>query len=670
MRSKIFNAEIRHQRYLPAAHGFAYRLIVYALDLDELPELDRKLPLFGYDRPQVTAIFHRDYLMRGAGTLREKLVRCLESESVDTAPGRVILVTAPRFLNTVFNPVSFYFCYTEDDRLLCVVAEVNNTYGERHIYVLDRPLDGGGDGGEIRYRAEKAFHVSPYNRVEGTYEFRFADIRRGLDIGITLSRNGTRFFEAQLTGRPAALTAKNHTKMVFRHPLIPHLSMPRIYWEAFRLHFFRKLPFFDKPVPASPKTIGREKPGMAQSAAKKAVTAYFGRIARGQLRMRHPDGGVTVFGGRADGPVGELIVRDYRFYTRTLAGGEIGFGESYVAREWDSPDLPALLAVIVLNRDPLAEGHWITSLLADAMARFHHTSRSNAIGRSRENIQRHYDIGNDFFRVYLDATMTYSAAVFGAEDESLEAAQARKYRKIIEKAEITAADHVLEIGCGWGGFAVEAAKSTGCRVTAVTLSEAQCRYARQRIERHGLADRVDVRLGDYRDITGRFDRIVSIEMLEAVGHRYLGRFFSRCDRLLAENGVVVIQTIVNADRRYLKERKKSDWLKKHIFPGGQVPSLTAICEAMTRSSRLVVDSVENIGDHYALTLKRWRQAFLRNRKALAEMRYDPQLGRKWDYYLGLCQAAFATRALRDLQLVLVRECSERPARPFRAITDD
>jgi cyclopropane-fatty-acyl-phospholipid synthase len=265
--------------------------------------------------------------------------------------------------------------------------------------------------------------------------------------------------------------------------------------------------------------------------------------------------------------------------------------------------------------------------------------------------------------------MTYSSAVFRSKEEDLETAQRRKYRKIIRKADITETDYVLEIGCGWGGFALEAAKETGCRVTAVTLSEAQYRYAKKRIDQEGFNDRIRVLLKDYRQLTERFDKIVSIEMLEAVGHQYLGRFFSQCDRLLEKDGLIVIQAIINPDQRYGKERKKSDWLKKHIFPGGQVPSLTSICNAVTRDSNLMILDVENIADHYALTLDRWRQALNEKESELMKMNFDPAFKRKWEYYLALCGAGFSTRALRDLQIVLSREFSNNPPRPFKVRSD-
>ncbi len=664
MKSRLYKGEIEHVRRRPVTHRFTYPIYMYALDLDELPELDRGLPLFGYNRRRPAAIYDRDYLMRGPGAIRDKLAHCLDAAGVHDPPARVTLVTSPRYLNYVFNPVSFFYCHAPDDALSCILAEVNNTYGERHLYTLKDPLPGGGVP-VVRYAAPKAFHVSPYNKVEGVYEFSFSRLGRTFETVIKLSRDDVPFFEARLTGRSIDLTPLNHLKIMLRHPLTPHLNMPRIYREAFMLYFLRKLPFHAKPAPVSADTMGRARPTPRQAMARKAVCARFRHIGRGQVRMTEPNGETTVFGLKTDGPSGEIRVRDYAFFTKTLFGGEIGFGEAYMERMWDSPDPVGLLGALIMNRDALDEGLWLTSAASDWLEKIGHYSRKNAISGSRDNISRHYDLGNDFFALFLDETMTYSAAVFQSGDAPLAAAQMNKYRKIIRKADIRASDHVLEIGCGWGGFAIEAVRTTGCRVTAVTLSAQQYAYAKEKAARAGLADRIRIRRDDYRNLSAVYDKIVSIEMLEAVGHDYLGAFFSACDRLLAEDGLVVIQTIANPDRIYPRVYKKSDWIKKHIFPGGQVPSLTTLCNAMTAHSRLIIEDIENIGDHYALTLNRWRRAFLDKRDAFLKMQFDETFLRKWEYYLAICEAAFAVRALRDLQIVLARPCSRHPERLFQ-----
>jgi cyclopropane-fatty-acyl-phospholipid synthase len=664
MKSKIYKGRIEHNRYLPVAHSFSYPLYIYAIDLDELPELDRRLPLFGYNRLRFASIFDRDYLFRGKGTIYEKLCRCLESEGIKSRPDKVTLITSPRYFNYVFNPVSFYYCYTPQDSLLCIITEVKNTYGERHLYVLNDDLSES-NADVVSYKALKAFHVSPFNRVEGEYQFSFSDPRETINIIIRLNQENKNLFDARLTGSAVELNPMNHMKIMFQNPLVPHLSIPRIYREAFMLYFIRKMDFNDKPVPVSPKTMGREKPTFFQRIARDIVFSYFSRISSGLIRMKLPGGRVKIFGRHQNGLTGEINVKDFQFFSRTMLGGEIGFGESYTAREWDSPDLVSLLGVLIENRDLLSEGNLITSAFSDWVASLNHSVRKNKISTSRKNISRHYDMGNDFFKLFLDSTMTYSCAFFKSREESLEDAQKNKYQKIITKADIKKKDHVLEIGCGWGGFAIEAAKTADCRITAVTISKEQYRFAKERVSKEGLSYKIRIRLQDYREIKGRYDKIVSIEMLEAIGHEYLGDFFRICDRLLKKNGIIVIQTITTADQEYRKKYKKSDWIKKHIFPGGQVPSLTTICNAMTRCSSLIVDNVENIGNHYALTLNKWRQAFNENQENLRKMNFDTDFTRKWNYYLAMCESAFLKRALGNLQLVITRKNNESLAKILR-----
>ena len=340
MKSKIYKGKIEHTRYLPVAHRFNYPLYVYAIDLDELPELDRRLPLFGYNRLRFASIFDRDYLLREKGSIFEKLCRCLESAGITSRPDKVTLVTSPRYLNYVFNPVSFYYCYTSQDTLLCIITEVSNTYGERHLYVLKDAL-AENNADVIKYKAPKAFHVSPFNRVEGEYEFAFSKPRENLDINIRLNRENKKVFDARLTGDAVELNPMNHMKIMFQNPLVPHLSVPRIYWEAFRLYFQRKMHFYDKPVPVSPKTIRRTKPTFFQKIARDLVFSHFNRISAGRIRMalpggknlwstskqphwRHPCKGLSIFfknnAGRRNRPRRILYCRGMGF---------IGFGKSF-----------------------------------------------------------------------------------------------------------------------------------------------------------------------------------------------------------------------------------------------------------------------------------------------------------------------------------------------------
>lgn len=654
MKSQLYDGFVEHTRFHPVDHHLRYPMFVYAIDLSDLPQLERRLPLFGYNRWRPVSLWDADYLGRGSAPLRQKLDHLVAPYLRPEDIKQAIMVTAPRYLGYIFNPVSFYFCFDAAGAPVVMVAEVNNTFGERHAYVL--PVDStGGRSFPLRFTAEKKFHVSPFNTVEGNYRFVFNDIRKKLDISITLEREGRPILDARLQGTPKPLTAWGHLKTMAAHPLLPHLTIPRIYKEAFKLHFGKKLFYYNKPAAADQMTLRRNPPTLVQKRAMALVTEFMARSDRGALRVQLPDDSVRLFGDLgAKSPV-DLRVNDYRFFSRVVLGGDIGFGEAFMDGDWDSDDVVGVVRFFIQNRDHVQDGRFATAVASRILETVRHRVQRNTLLGSRKNIRRHYDLSNDFFKLFLDPTMAYSAAVFRHPGDDLETAQQTKFHRIIEKARISAADHVLEIGCGWGGFAIAAVRKTGCRVTGITVSKAQYELARERVRNAGLEHRIEILLTDYRRVTGRYDKIISIEMLEAVGHEYYGRFFERLDSLLKPKGIAVIQTITIPDQHYERYRKESDWIRKHIFPGGLLPSLTVLTAAMTRHSGLMVEHMENIGDHYAETLAHWRRRFLARLGRVAAMGFDRVFQRKWLYYLASCEAGFRERVLGDVQLVLTRE---------------
>ncbi len=658
MNSMIYKGFVKHERLGPRSHAFHYRIYVYGVFLDELVLLDERLPLFGYNRFRPAAIHDEDYLDEGKDSIKAKLLRFLGQKGRDASISRILLITSARYWGKVFNPVSFYYCFREDGGVECVVAEVNNTFGERHLYVLC-PSERVSKGEVLHYRTPKAFHVSPFNDVAGDYDFLFTPrVHEELDIRIELRRGGDLLFRAQLWGQPFPLTSRVHVHTLLRHPFIPHLTMPRILWEAARLHFRKKLQVHTKPVPRSTMTIRRAPPTSFQRKCMGAVNDILDRMDKGRLQMVLPDGDALTLGSwkeaSPNGRTAHMQVNDYRFFSRVALHGDIGLGDAFMHGDWDSEDPTGLLELLIENREQLQDGNILFSFLSRAIQIFQHQCRRNTVFKSRINIGRHYDLSNDFFALFLDSTMTYSCALYRDGRETLEEAQKNKLRAIIEKARIGKEDHVLEIGCGWGGFAIEAVRTTGCRVTGITVSENQYRMACERVRKEGLEDRITILLEDYRHVTGHYDKIVSIEMLEAVGHEFLGTFFCCCDKLLKPNGLVVLQVITIPDQRYDAYRRTCDWTQKHIFPGGMLPSLLALSQAMAKHSSLVMEELENIGIHYARTLSHWREKFLRNEAHIAQLGFEKSFRRKWLYYLCYCEAAFATRTLGDHQIVLTR----------------
>ena len=398
-------------------------------------------------------------------------------------------------------------------------------------------------------------------------------------------------------------------------------------------------------------------PTSMESLCMKLVDRQLARIVKGHLAVQLPDGGIKNYGDQSAPIV--LKVNRYRFFTRLVSAGNIGLGEAWTEGDWDSTQLTGILQLFIDNMESLKPTGLSTGVAKRFQHLLQHALNRNTVTGSRRNIHAHYDLGHEFYHQFLDhETMMYSCALFPSGQESLAEAQRLKIQRLIERAGIESGHHVLEIGCGWGGFAIEAARRTGCRVTGITISAEQFQFATARVAAEGLQDRVNIVMCDYRKMTGQYDRIVSIEMLEAVGHAYYGTFFGTCDRLLKPGGRVVLQVIAIPDQRYEAYRRNPDWIQKHIFPGGMLPSLTELAKAMTRHSSFIVDHLENIGIHYAETLRRWKSAFEANGGQLIQMGYDGVFQRKWIYYLSYCEAGFQSRFINDLHLTLVR-----PAEP-------
>jgi cyclopropane-fatty-acyl-phospholipid synthase len=374
------------------------------------------------------------------------------------------------------------------------------------------------------------------------------------------------------------------------------------------------------------------------------------RITVGRLTIVLPDGERLAF-GPADAELrGEFALHDPAALVRMLLHGETGAGEAYMDGLWSSPDLEALLRLAACERSALAlSAGWfrVPGQIGRTVA---HRLRRNTRENSRRNIAAHYDLGNDFYRLFLDETLTYSSAVFEHAGQSLAEAQRNKYRLVAEGARLQAGMHVLEIGTGWGGFALYAAGELGCRVTSITISRAQHDLARQRVTEAGLDHLVDVQLRDYRDVTSTYDAIVSIEMLEAVGAEYFATFFEMCDRALVDGGRLSVQVITFPDVAYERQLRGANWIQTYIFPGGLCPSL-AVLEAATHDTRLLIRSVRDIADHYVTTLHAWRTRFMGRLDAVRAQGFDERFIRMWEYYLALSEAGFATGLSQDLQIV-------------------
>ena len=340
-----------------------------------------------------------------------------------------------------------------------------------------------------------------------------------------------------------------------------------------------------------------------------------------------------------------------RFYRRAVLGGDLGFAESYAKSEWFTDDLTNLITILILNKEKLSGLDIGWSFLSKIFARVGHWRRRNTLSGSKRNIQDHYDLSNEMFMTFLDDTMTYSCGYFATESDSLYQSQINKIDKILDKADINSDDHVLEIGSGWGALAKRAVSRTGCKVTTITLSERQHRYVKDLIEKEGLQNNIDVQLIDFRKIDGAYDKVVSVEMIEAIGFDLFNPYFSKIESLMKTNGTAVIQAITYPDENYETYRKGCDFIQKFIFPGSLLPSVAAMKNSVSLTD-MKFDDLERIGPHYATTLNLWNKNFNKNIEEIKNLGFDQYFINLWNYYFSYCEAGFANGTIDDVQLVL------------------
>jgi cyclopropane-fatty-acyl-phospholipid synthase len=381
------------------------------------------------------------------------------------------------------------------------------------------------------------------------------------------------------------------------------------------------------------------------------------RIEIGRIEIVLPGGTARAFEGRTQGPSATLIVRNKRAARRLLFGGNVGFAEAYMDGDWDTPDLAALLELAARNGAAFDDLHYgKASALAPALnlgRRFWHALRENTRAGSRRNIAHHYDLGNAFYKHWLDPTMAYSSAVFEPGTGDLEAAQRAKFRRMAEKLDVKPGQRVLEIGCGWGGFAAYLAQEFQAKVTAITVSKEQLEHTKAKVQREGLNERVEARFVDYRDVDGRYDRIASIEMFEAVGEKYWPAYFAKLREALAPGGRAALQIITIADRFFDSYRSGVDFIQRYIFPGGMLPSTNALAREYARAG-LVLAKQEFFGLDYARTLAEWNARFQAKWAEIEPLGFDTRFKRMWEFYLAYCEAGFRAGSTDVTQVALVR----------------
>lgn len=418
----------------------------------------------------------------------------------------------------------------------------------------------------------------------------------------------------------------------------------------------RSLPIESQGYPQTPG-----KPAWLDRIARKAVLARLKDLRYGQIVLSE-QGSRSFYGEPSvDFPFSaEIVVNDVSFFSDIAFGGSIGSGESFMQGRWYCDELTNLVRILLRNREVLEGIDSGAARLTRPLQKLFHWYNRNSRAGSRRNIAAHYDLGNEFYSLWLDETMMYSAAFFDSSDVSLRDASIAKLDLICRKLDLRPEDRVMEIGTGWGGFAVHAASKYGCHVTTTTISREQYEYAKSRVRQLGLERRITLLHEDYRDLGGTFDKLVSIEMIEAVGHQYHDRYFSKCAELLKPCGQMLLQAITIDDRRYEQYKKRVDFIKRYIFPGGCLTSVAAMTNTLARVTDMRVFHIEDIGPHYATTLRRWNERFMAKLDEVGRLGYSEQFKRMWRFYLCYCEGAFRERAIGDVQMLMVKP-EARPA---------
>ena len=418
--------------------------------------------------------------------------------------------------------------------------------------------------------------------------------------------------------------------------------------------------------PESSNTSGR----WIDQLAKKIFMSKFSELRYGKITLKDGHREYSFGNDEQMFPVNAFItVHEQSFYSDIIFGGTVGSGEAYMARSWDCQQLTDLVRIIVRNQHVLNAIDGGFGKLMLPLHKVFHLLHRNSLSGSRKNISAHYDLGNDMFELFLDPTMMYSSGIFPGDSDNqeltMEQASITKLDRICQKLQLTQDDHVLEIGTGWGGFAIYAAENYGCRVTTTTISQQQFEYAQQKVREAGLENRITLLCEDYRNLSGQYDKLVSIEMIEAVGHQYYKNYFEHCSKLLKDDGMMLLQSITITDQRFKAASKEVDFIQRYIFPGGSLPSVNVIAKNVSDHTDMRFYHLEDIGQHYASTLARWREQFFNNIEKVQKLGYSDTFIRMWEFYLCYCEGGFREHSIGTIQLLLTKpQCRREPVLGF------
>lgn len=661
--SALYIGRVTHHRFRPIVHRLAYRVFWLLLDVDEIAELSQTLRVFSCNRFNLFSFYDKDYVGQSDEPLRPQIERYLQAAGLDPDGGAIRLLTMPRILGYGFNPISVFFCYRRDESLRAILYEVHNTFGQRHSYLI--PVTEGA-GLPIRQSCTKALYVSPFIDMAMTYDFRvIPPVEKAMLTIVARDADGI-LLTAALKADRTVLSDLGLVRAFIALPLLTLKVTLGIHWEALLL-WLKKVRLVPRPPPpeqpvsvisppykklfphpirnrdnntmtsdsqSNRSTIARPRRG---GFARFLLSRLLQRMDAGHLIVTTPSGEWVEYKSPLAGASASVTLHRWRAIRRLAMRGDMGFAESYIEGDWSSHDLTAFMLIATHNGERFKR--MIAGLLPARFAnRWQHRRRANTKTGSRRNITFHYDLGNAFYKQWLDPSMTYSSALYAHPAQSLEAAQDNKLSQIVADLDVKADCKVLEIGCGWGALAVRLANA-GAVVTGLTLSSEQLAHANKLVEEAGLSSAVTLKLQDYRDCDGLFDRIVSIEMFEAVGESYWPTYFDTLRQRLKPGGKAVLQVITIDESRYDDYRKTPDFIQRYIFPGGMLPT-KAVFTDHAHAVGLSIASMQSFGESYALTLAEWRRRFLAAWPSIEAMGFPLSFRRLWEYYLCYCEAGF------------------------------
>ena len=674
----LYPARVMHRRLVAPLYRFVYTVFYLLIDLDRIDDAARSARLFSHNRFNLLAFHDRDHGDGQPLGLRPWAEGLLRQQGIELDGGRIRLLCMPRLLGFAFNPISLWYCEHRDGKLRAVIAEVRNTFGEKHSYVL------ASGGAPMAYEQaqdkDKSFHVSPFFDLVGRYRFLLSEPGERLRVAIHETREGGADPGRDDRGRASFagecgdsggggadavddLEGRGGDPLGSAEDLVARRTVPQETGAAAsrgdvmnrddkrdNAGNYGSIMNRDGFSPDLPRALSSQGDLRGLGWSMRLALYMLSGMQKGSLDVLLPNDVVRHFEGSQPGPHGVWRIKNPGGLMRhVLASGEVGIGDSYLDDCWDSPDLARLLEVLYLN-EPYYKGPFEKNWLGRLYGYWQHRRKANTKITAKKNIEHHYDLGNEFYKMWLDDTMAYSSAMFIEPTQTLQDAQVNKFKLMFERLDLRAEHTVLEIGSGWGGFAIYAATHAGCTVHSITLSQEQLAEARLRAQKAGVADKVSFEIRDYRDVVGQYDRVVSIEMYEAVGEEFWPVYFDAIARALKPGGLAAIQGITINPAIFDHYRTKRDFIQKYIFPGGMLCPPGRF-EDLSRAAGMVPVEPKFYAIDYADTLAQWDRNVLAVRDKIVEQ-FDERFLRMWRYYLAYCECGFRAGSIDLMQITL------------------